>query len=61
MINPFINYPFIPESVALLDNYTKTANALGMRVKFYYTVRNANDSCCTPRPVLPLPQRKVPY
>ena len=37
MINPFINYPFIPQSVALLDNYTKAANALGMRVKFYYT------------------------
>lgn len=43
MINPFINYPFIPESVALLDNYTKTANALGMRVKFYYTVRELSN------------------
>ena len=28
-------YPFIPESVELLENYTRTANALGMRVKFY--------------------------
>ena len=26
----FINYPFIPESVALLANYTRTANELGM-------------------------------
>eukprot|EP00039_Didymoeca_costata_P024761 m.11370 g.11370 ORF g.11370 m.11370 type:complete len:1033 (-) comp4432_c0_seq1:114-3212(-) len=39
MINPYINYPFEPESVALLANYTADANALGMRVKFYYTVR----------------------
>jgi hypothetical protein len=30
-----VQYPFIPESVALLDNYTKEANALGMRVKYY--------------------------
>ena len=45
MINPFINYPFIPESVALLDNYTRTANALGMRVKYYYTVRELSNHC----------------
>lgn len=43
MINPFINYPFISESVSLLENYTKTANALGMRVKFYYTVRELSN------------------
>ena len=43
MINPFINYPFIPESVALLANYTKIANDLGMRVKFYYTVRELSN------------------
>jgi hypothetical protein len=43
MINPFINYPFIPESVELLANYTKTANDLGMRVKFYYTVRELSN------------------
>ena len=43
MINPFINYPFIPESVALLANYTQTANALGMRVKYYYTVRELSN------------------
>jgi hypothetical protein len=45
MINPFINYPFIPESVALLANYTQTANKLGMRVKFYYTVRELSNHC----------------
>ena len=45
MINPFINYPFIPESVALLTNYTKAANQLGMRVKFYYTVRELSNHC----------------
>lgn len=29
----------MPESVDLLANYTAEANALGMRVKYYYTVR----------------------
>ena len=43
MINPYINYPFVNESVQLLDEYTKTANGLGMRVKFYYTVRELSN------------------
>ena len=43
MINPYINYPFVGESVALLANYTAEANALGMRVKFYYTVRELTN------------------
>ena len=43
MINPYINYPFVPESVALLDNYTTEANRLGMRVKYYYTVRELSN------------------
>ena len=43
MINPYINYPFDPRSVALLANYTRAAHALGMRVKFYYTVRELSN------------------
>lgn len=43
MINPYINYPFVPESITLLANYTREANALGMRVKFYYTVRELSN------------------
>eukprot|EP00037_Helgoeca_nana_P021153 m.212513 g.212513 ORF g.212513 m.212513 type:complete len:219 (-) comp25534_c0_seq1:408-1064(-) len=43
MINPYINYPFVPKSVALLANYTSDANALGMRVKYYYTVRELSN------------------
>ena len=31
--------------MALLANYTKTANSLGMRVKFYYTVRELSNHC----------------
>lgn len=43
MINPYINYPFVPESVSILTNYTALANAQGMRVKFYYTVRELSN------------------
>jgi hypothetical protein len=43
LINPYINYPFDPESVALLSNYTKEANEQDVRVKFYYTVRELSN------------------
>ena len=39
LINPYINYPFLPDTVPLLTNYTEQANALGVAVKYYYTVR----------------------
>ena len=37
--NPFINYPFLPEPVRELTEYTGEAHRLGLKVKLYYTVR----------------------
>lgn len=39
----YINYPFIPQTVELMDNYTSIANDLGMAVKFYYTIRELSN------------------
>ena len=39
LINPWISYPFLNDTVPLLTNYSEQANALGISVKFYYTVR----------------------
>ena len=39
LVNPYINYPFVPTTVGLIENYTAQARALRMRVQFYYTVR----------------------
>lgn len=39
LINPWINYPFLNDTVPLLYNYSLQSNALGMGVKFYYTIR----------------------
>ena len=39
LINPWINYPFLDDTVPLLTNYSAQANALGMGVKMYYTIR----------------------
>ena len=38
MVNPYINWPFVPEVVSLLNNFTEEAHELGLRVKFYYTL-----------------------
>jgi hypothetical protein len=38
-INPYINYPFLEQTVQQLTNYTNWAHTEGLRVKFYYTVR----------------------
>lgn len=35
-LNPYINYPFVPDEVPVLSNYTAEAKSLGMRSKFYY-------------------------
>ena len=43
LVNPYINYPFIPATVALMENYTSQARALGMRTKFYYTIRELSN------------------
>ena len=43
MVNPYINWPFVPEVVELMANYSQQCKALGMRVKFYYTVRELTN------------------
>jgi hypothetical protein len=43
MMNPYINYPFLPSTVELLHNYTSQSAALGMATKFYYTVRELSN------------------
>ena len=43
LVNPNINYPFVPQTVALLENYTSQAHALGLAVKFYYTIRELSN------------------
>jgi len=43
LVNPYINYPFIPKTVQLLENYTEQAHELGMQVKFYYTIRELSN------------------
>lgn len=42
-INPYINYPFITAS--RLRDFSQAAHARGMRVKYYYTVRELSDWC----------------
>jgi hypothetical protein len=42
-VNPFINYPFVPVTVDLMENYTSQARSLGMRTKFYYTIRELSN------------------
>ena len=37
LINPYISYPFLNDTVPLLTNYTAQSNDLGMTTKFYYT------------------------
>ena len=43
LINPWINFPFLPDTVPFLTNFTTQANALGMATKFYYTVRELSS------------------
>ncbi len=40
-LNPYINYPFL--TADKLRDYTTTAHAAGMRVKYYYTVRELTN------------------
>ena len=39
----YINYPFIPPTVELMENYTSQARALGAKTKFYYTIRELSN------------------
>ena len=43
LVNPYINYPFVPPTVEFIENYTAQARALDMRVKFYYTIRELSS------------------
>ena len=43
LVNPWINYPFLNDTVPLLTNYSQQANALGLLVRFYYTVRELSS------------------
>ena len=43
MVNPYINYPFLDDTVPLLTNYTQQANELGMLVRYYYTIRELSS------------------
>lgn len=38
-INPFINYPYLPENVPALSQFVEDAHAKGIRTKVYYTTR----------------------
>jgi len=40
-LNPYINYPFL--TARALRDFTTAANQRGLRVKFYYTVRELTD------------------
>jgi len=53
-INPYINYPFLPQSVQLLHNYTYWAHKAGMLVKFYYTTRELTNHVSELFPLLSL-------
>ena len=43
LVNPYINYPFVPPIVDFIENYTAQARALNIRVKFYYTIRELSS------------------
>jgi hypothetical protein len=43
MVNPYINYPFVPATVDFMENYTQQAHALEVVVKFYYTIRELSN------------------
>jgi len=42
-INPNINYPFRPLTVDTLTNYSQWGRSEGIKVKFYYTVRELSN------------------
>lgn len=43
MVNPYINWPFVPEVVDFMENYTSQSHAVDMQVKFYYTIRELTN------------------
>ena len=44
MVNPYINWPFVPEIVDFMESFTSQAHAVNMQVKFYYTIRYSKDA-----------------
>ena len=43
MVNPYINWPFVPDVVDFMEDYTSQAHALNVQVKFYYTIRELTN------------------
>ena len=43
MVNPYINWPFVPDVVNFMEDYTRQAHALNVQVKFYYTIRELTN------------------
>jgi hypothetical protein len=43
LLNPYINWPFEPSSVRLMSDWQQEAKQLGLRTKFYYTVRELSN------------------
>lgn len=43
MVNPYINWPFVPDVVNFMEGFTRDAHALDMQVKFYYTIRELTN------------------
>ena len=43
MVNPYINWPFVPDVVNFMEDYTRQAHALDVQVKFYYTIRELTN------------------
>lgn len=43
LINPYINYPFLNDTVPMLTDFTAQSNKLGMMTKFYYTIRELSS------------------
>ena len=54
MVNPYINWPFVPTVVDFLENYTSQGRDLGMQVKFYYTIRELTNHAAELFPLLSL-------
>ncbi|MBN2376660.1 MAG: hypothetical protein JXD22_09670 [Sedimentisphaerales bacterium] len=42
-LNPYINYPFLPETQKDLQEYVAAAHEKGMKAKIYYTVRELSN------------------
>ena len=55
LVNPYINYPFVPQAVELFTDYVNEARSLGIRTKFYYTIRELSNRAAELYALLSLP------